>query len=139
MADDTPAPVTDAEQAAIQETVHRAAKAIPTPQGTVSEASVRFDGIGWIRIKWEKPVTQEHADAALHEAIFPTAMQAAKPVVDSEVVEVLRKMLKRWFEFLASDKNQQAAYYHLAKNAWVEWDEATALLAKLDRKEEPKP
>jgi hypothetical protein len=37
----------------------------------ISEASIRANGIGWIKITWDMPVTQDHADAALLAAISP--------------------------------------------------------------------
>ena len=58
--------------------------------------------------------------------------RAARPLSASgdtkELERVARKLLERWDGFKSSDANQQEAYYHLAKNAWGEWEELRAAL-----------
>lgn len=41
----------------------------------VSKAEVHLSGLGWIRIEWDTPVSKEHADLALAEAVSPSRLQ----------------------------------------------------------------
>jgi hypothetical protein len=85
---------------------------------------IRF-GTGGREINGSKPIEA----IPLYKVDQPTRTPAV--ATDEGVVELAVKLLAAWDDFLASDANQQEAYYLLAKAPWGIWEELRAAISAM--------